>query len=54
MPMPKKGDLMMCGNMCGISQLDVMGKLFAKVIQGRLQVVVEDTLPDSQCGFRQG
>ena len=29
-----------------------MEKLFAKVIKGRLQVVVEDTLPDSQCGFR--
>ena len=25
-----------------------------KVIQGRLQVVVEDTLPDSQCGFKCG
>ena len=51
---PKKGDLMICGNWHGISLLDVMGKLFAKVIQGRLQVVVEDTLPDSQCGFRCG
>ena len=53
-PIPKKGDLMICGNWRGISLLDVMGKLFAKVIQGRLQVVVEDTLPDSQCGFRCG
>ena len=25
-----------------------------KVIQGRLQAVVEDVLPDSQCGFRSG
>ena len=32
-----------------------MGKLFTKVIQRRLQVVVvEDTLPDSQCGFKRG
>ena len=53
-PIPKKGDLMICGNWCGISLLDVMGKLFTKVIQGRLQVVVEDTLPDSQCGFKHG
>ena len=30
------------------------GKSVWKVIQGRLQVVVEDTLPDSQCGFRCG
>ena len=35
--------------------LDVMGKLFVKVIQGRLQAVVEDVIPlDSQCGFRSG
>ena len=53
-PIPKKGDLMICGNWRGISLLDVMGKLSAKVTQGRLQVVVEDTLPDSQCGFRCG
>ena len=25
-----------------------------KVIQGRMQVVVEDVIPDSQCGFRSG
>ena len=53
-PIPKKEDLMICGNWRGISLLDVMGKMFTKVIQGRLQVMVEDTLPDSQCGFRCG
>ena len=53
-PIPKIGDLTICGNWHGISLLDVMGELFVKVIQGRLQVVVEDTLPDSQCGFRCG
>ena len=31
-----------------------MGKLFAKVIQRRLQVVVEEVLPDLQCGFHRG
>ena len=36
------------------TDVKIMGKLFAKVIQGRLQVVVEDTLPDFQCGFRCG
>ena len=53
-PIPKKGDLTQCDNWRGISLLDVVGKLFAKVIQKRLQRVVEDALPDSQCGFRSG
>ena len=53
-PIPKKGDLSHCDNWRGISLLDTVGKLFAKVIQMRLQSVVEDVLPDSQCGFRSG
>ena len=31
-----------------------MGKLFAEIIQRRLQKVVEDVMPDSQCSFRSG
>ena len=53
-PIPKKGDLTQCDNWRGISLLDCVGKVFAKVIQTRLQKVVEDVLPDSQCGFRAG
>ena len=34
--------------------LDVVGKVFARIIQERLQVIAERTLPDSQCGFRKG
>ncbi len=30
----------------------MIGKVFAKVIQTRLQEVVEEIVPDSQCGFR--
>ena len=37
----------------GISLLDVVGKVFAKVVQRRLQKVVEE-VPDSQRGFRRG
>ena len=40
MPVPKKGNLTICDNWRGISLLDVVGKLFAKVIQKRLQGVV--------------
>ena len=53
-PIPKKGDLSLCDNWRGISLLDVGGKLFAKVIQLRLQRVAERVLPDTQCGFRSG
>ena len=53
-PVPKKGDLSVCDNWRGISLLDVMGKLFARVLNDRLQAVVEDSVADSQCGFRAG
>eukprot|EP00117_Sycon_ciliatum_P023228 scpid30807/ scgid4805/ Transposon TX1 uncharacterized 149 kDa protein; ORF 2 len=53
-PVPKKGDLRCCDNWRGISLLDVAGKVFARVMQDRLQVVAEEILPDSQCGFRRG
>ena len=51
-PIPKKGDLRSCNNWRGISLLDVAGKLFARIIQNRLQDIAEFVLPDSQCGFR--
>ena len=53
-PVPKKGDLSVCDNWRGISLLDMMGKLFARVLNDRLQAVVEDSVADSQCGFRAG
>ena len=51
-PIPKKGNLQSCDNWRGISLLDVAGKVFARIIQERLQVIAESVLPDSQCGFR--
>ena len=53
-PIPKKGDLRSCDNWPGISLLDVAGKLFARIIQNRLQDIAKFDLPDSQCGFRKG
>ena len=53
-PIPKKGDLRKCDNWRGISLLDVAGKVFARVIQARLQAIAEGILPESQCGFRKG
>ena len=42
---PKKGDLSRCDNWRGISLLDVVGKVVARVIQERLQKLAEDELP---------
>ncbi len=53
-PIPKKGDLTQCDNWRGIALLDVVGKVVSRVIQGRLQKLAEDELPESQCGFRKG
>ena len=53
-PIPKKGNLQVCDNWRGISLLDVVGKIFARVVQERLQVIAENILPESQCGFRKG
>ena len=49
-----KGDLSSCDNWRGISLLDVVGKVVARVLQVRLQKLAEEELPESQCGFRSG
>ena len=53
-PIPKKGDLSRCDNWRGISLLEVVGKVMARILQERLQQVAEDELPESQCCFRRG
>ncbi len=53
-PIPKKDNLHVCDNWTGIALLDVVGKLVARIVQSRLQVVAEKVLPESQCGFRRG
>ena len=53
-PIPKKGDLTSCDNWRGIALLDVVGKVVARLLQGRLQKLAEEELPESQCGFRKG
>ena len=51
-PILKKGDLQSYDNWRGISLLDEVGKVFARVIKERLQVIAERLLPESQSGFR--
>ena len=55
-PIPKKGDLLQCDNWHGISLLDVVRKVSARVmiIQDRLQVIAKRLLPESKGGFRKG
>ena len=48
----KKGDRNACGNYRGISLLSIAGKIFARILLNRLQVVAEEILPESQCDFR--
>ena len=55
-PIPKKGDLSYrhCDNWCGISLLDVVGKILARIVKERLEGIAESVLPESQSGFRKG
>ena len=47
-----KGDRSDCNNYRGISLLSIVGKLFARIILRRLQVLAERIYLKSQCGFR--
>ena len=51
-PVPKKGDLRHCDNWRGISLLEVVGKIMARIMKERLEVIAGKVLPESQCGFR--
>ena len=61
-PIPKKGNLHSCENWRGISLLDVVGKVVARVVQSRLQRfygqaadnVTLDTAAPDLCGSSQG
>ena len=53
-PISKKGDLCNCGNWRGIALLDDVGKVVATILQERLQLLAEQELPESQCGFQKG
>lgn len=49
-PIPKKGNLYSCENWRRIAL--TVGKLLARIVQGRLQRLAERELPESQCGVR--
>ena len=47
-----KGERSDCNNYRGISLLSIVGKVYARVILGRLQMLADRIYPESQCGFR--
>ena len=47
-----KGDMGDCNNCRGISLLNIVGKLFAKVVLMKLWILAERIYSESQCGFR--
>lgn len=52
--LPKKGDLRQCGNWRGITILNVINKIVAHIILGRIHDHLESSLRDEQAGFRAG
>nr|VZI36555.1 unnamed protein product [Spirometra erinaceieuropaei] len=49
----RKGNRQICDNHCGISLLNIAGKIFARILLNRLNNHLEQgLLPESQCGFR--
>lgn len=48
----KKGNKTECGNYRGISLLSIAGKLLARIVSYRLNVLTTRCLPESQSGFR--
>ena len=49
-----KGDRSDCNGYRGIFLLNIVGKVFARVILARLQVLAARVYSESQCGFRAG
>ena len=47
-----KGDRSDCNNYRGISLLCIVGKVFARIVLRRLQVIGKQVYPESKCGFR--
>jgi len=53
-PIFKKGDRRVCSNYRGITLLSLPGKDYSRVLERRLQPIVEPQLQEEQCRFRPG
>lgn len=54
LPIYKKGDTRKCDNYRGITLLGTALKIYEKIIDTRLRTEIEDTLNETQSGFRRG
>uniref|UniRef100_A0A8C6PJP1 Endonuclease/exonuclease/phosphatase domain-containing protein n=1 Tax=Nothobranchius furzeri TaxID=105023 RepID=A0A8C6PJP1_NOTFU len=50
-PIFKKGDLRVCSNFRGFTLLSLPGKVYSKVLERRVQSIVESQIEEEQCGF---
>ncbi|KAK3571245.1 hypothetical protein QTP86_005959 [Hemibagrus guttatus] len=53
-PLFKKGDRRVCSNYRGITLLSLPGKVYSRVLERRVQPLVEPRIQEEQCGFRPG
>ncbi len=53
-PIFKKDDQRVCSNYRGITLLSLPGKVYSRVLERRLQPIVEPQIQEGQCGFCQG
>ncbi|KAK3540855.1 hypothetical protein QTP86_002442 [Hemibagrus guttatus] len=51
-PLFKKGDRRVCSNYRGITLLSVPGKVYSRVLERRVRLLVEPRIQEEQCGFR--
>ncbi|XP_054643965.1 uncharacterized protein LOC129188028 [Dunckerocampus dactyliophorus] len=53
-PLFKKGDRRVCSNYRGIKLLSPPGKVYSRVLERRVRLLIEPRLQEVQCGFRPG
>ncbi|TWW69273.1 hypothetical protein D4764_18G0000790 [Takifugu flavidus] len=53
-PIFKSGDQRVCSNYRGITLLSLPGKVYARVLEKRIRLIVEPLIKEEQCGFRPG
>ena len=51
-PIPKKSNVKECSNYCTITAVSNASKFMLKILQARLQLYVNQEIPDVQAGFR--
>uniref|UniRef100_A0A8C1ILG2 Reverse transcriptase domain-containing protein n=1 Tax=Cyprinus carpio TaxID=7962 RepID=A0A8C1ILG2_CYPCA len=53
-PIFKKGDRRVCSNYRGITLLSLTGKVYGRLLERRIRLIVEPWIQEEQCSFRSG